>query len=380
MREKLKILISYHGKRGSGPSYSLEWAKGLKECGCEVYAIVSKEVVNLEEWENVIVKDNLYLIDTHKDYSKISLLLKTIKLCLIGRREIKKQFKGIKFDISFHTFYCHWANLVDRWIKVDKVVAICHDPIAHTGTHFYMQYLYYRHYRKADDVFTLTKAFKKTVNEQFGTPMERIHYIPHGRMQMYNKYSQEMLETLNYKNDKYNFLFFGFIEHYKGLKVLAEAYKELSLKRNDITLTIAGNGDFSPYAKSFLNLENVNIINRYIKDEEVGALFAGPNVIVVLPYINATQSGVIPIAYEFLTPVIASDTGGLKEQLCDGKIGLLHVNGDSKDLALKMESIIENKQEWDRQTMLMKEFRIELDWKNLSERLINEIYKNSVMK
>ena len=45
-----------------------------------------------------------------------------------------------------------------------------------------------------------------------------------------------------------------------------------------------------------------------------------------------------------------------------------------------MESIIENKQEWDRQTMLMKEFRIELDWKNLSERLINEIYKNSVMK
>ena len=175
-------------------------------------------------------------------------------------------------------------------------------------------------------------------------------------------------------------MFFGFIEHYKGLKVLAEAYKELSLKRNDITLTIAGNGDFSPYAKSFLNLENVNIINRYIKDEEVGALFAGPNVIVVLPYINATQSGVIPIAYEFLTPVIASDTGGLKEQLCDGKIGLLHVNGDSKDLALKMESIIENKQEWDRQTMLMKEFRIELDWKNLSERLINEIYKNSVMK
>lgn len=373
MSKKINVLISYHGKKGSGPSYSLEWAKGLMQYGCNVCAVVSKEVVNLKEWQKIIPNNQLYLIDTHHDYNKFSLIIKTIKLLCFGRREIKKKFKGIEFDFSFHTFYCHWANLVDQWVDVKKVIAICHDPIAHLGTQFYMQYLLFRHYKKADEIFTLTRSFKETVHKQFGTPLEHIHYIPHGRMQMYNEYSNEMLNSLKYNKEYYNFLFFGFVERYKGLNILAKAYEIVSNQRNDVTLTIAGNGDFTCYKDDFSNLKNVQIINRYIKDEEVGALFVGQNVAVILPYITATQSGVIPIAYEFLTPVIASNTGGLKEQLDDGRIGIMFSNGDIEDLANKMLTLINDKTEWERQKALMLEYRNNLNWSKLAEELIRSI-------
>lgn len=373
MDKKLNVLVNYHGKRGSGPSYSLEWAKGLLACGCNVYAVISREAVNLEEWRNVLDDEHIYLINTHIDYNRIDLIKKTVALYTKGKREIKDKYKDITFDFSFHTFYCHWANIVDSFLDVRKVVAICHDPIAHSGTKFYQQYLFKRHYRKADDVFTLTKSFKEIVHMQFKTPLEHIHYVPHGRMQMYNSYSQEMYELLRFDSNKYTFLYFGFIEHYKGLNILAAAYRKLRQQRNNISLIIAGNGDFSPYEKAFSDLEDVTVINRYIKDEEVGALFAGPNVVSVLPYLNATQSGVIPIAYEYLTPVIASDTGGLKEQLNDGKIGLLFECGNVEDLVVKMMQIIDDKEEYFRQQRMMKEYREALKWDILAQNLLKQI-------
>lgn len=373
MNRKVTVLINYHGKRGSGPSYSLEWAKGLIKNNCDVYAVISKEVVNLSEWEALLPSERIFLIDTHKDYSRIDLIKKTLKLYLIEKKQIQKQFNNVTFDFSFHTFYCHWANIVDSFLNVNKVVAICHDPIAHSGTKLYTNYLFYRHYKKADYVFTLTKSFVPLVHERFGIPLDHIHYIPHGRMQMYNHYSQVMYESLHYSSEKINFLFFGFIEDYKGLNILANAYKIVSSKRNNITLTIAGNGNFGPYKKAYDGLKNLNIINRYIKDEEVGALFAGPNVIVILPYTNATQSGVIPIAYEFLTPIIASNTGGLKEQLDDGKIGYMFEAGNSNELADKMIYLIDNPQKWEEQNQIMKDYRKKLDWDVLATQLLNEI-------
>lgn len=367
---KIRVLINYHGKKGSGPSYSLEWAKGLLECGCEVYAVVSKEVVNIEEWKKNINDDHLYLIDTHKDYSRKDLAMKTVKLYLKGKKEIQKKFSHVTFDFSFHTFYCHWANIVDSFLDIKKVVAICHDPIAHSGTKFYLQYLFKRHYKTADEIITLTKSFTDVIHKKFNIPISNIHYIPHGRMKMYNEYSKTMLNSLAYKEDNINFLFFGFIEHYKGLNILAKAYKELENKYENVTLTIAGNGDFKPYQEQFSKLKKFNLVNRYIRDDEVGALFAGPNIVVVLPYINATQSGVIPVAYEFLTPIIASNTGGLKEQLDDGKIGLLFENGNYKDLMRKMEVFINNKKIWKKQSDLMISFRNTLDWNVLASDLL----------
>lgn len=45
--------------------------------------------------------------------------------------------------------------------------------------------------------------------------------------------------------------------------------------------------------------------------------------VVVLPYVSATQSGIVQIAYGFDKPVIATNVGGLPDVVTDGKTGYL---------------------------------------------------------
>lgn len=102
-------------------------------------------------------------------------------------------------------------------------------------------------------------------------------------------------------------------------------------------MTVAGSGDFSKYHAIFEELPQVKIINRYIADTEIDDYFSVPNTILVLPYLDASQSGVIPIALEYGVPIIASNTGGLKEQMDNGNLGLFSTPGDADSLMKQME-------------------------------------------
>ena len=86
-----------------------------------------------------------------------------------------------------------------------------------------------------------------------------------------------------------------------------------------------------------------------------------PNCVVILPYLDATQSGVVVTALEFGTPIIATDTGGLKEQLCDGKIGLFCKPGQADSLSEQMIYIAEHPEEFGRQRELMSAYLHTLD-------------------
>ena len=109
--------------------------------------------------------------------------------------------------------------------------------------------------------------------------------------------------------DKY-FLFFGRIDKYKGIICLLNAYK---LYSGDVGLVIAGNGEMTVEEKQALKEETRCIyINRYIKDEEMVWLFENAYAL-VLPYLEATQSGIIPISYTFGKPVIVSNVKGLTQ-------------------------------------------------------------------
>ena len=370
----MKVLINCQLRRGASAVFSLELAKGLKKSGVDVYAVLSKDIENMQEWRDVLGDNNIYWAKTHRDKDKLDFVISTVQFILFGMYEINQKFKNVQFDVSLRTFYSHWAPLVDYSIKKDKIVTICHDPEMHSGTKKYMKKLYFYHVAQANDVFVLTKSFKSIVEKNYNIPIDKVHYVPHGRMQMY-KERQDKKYNMNYSKEKTNFLFFGRIEKYKGLHVLAEACKILYTRRSDFTLTIAGNGDFGDYEESFKLLENVNIINRFIPDEEVGCLFDGNNIITVLPYIDATQSGVIPIAFEYETPVIASNTGGIMEQLDDGKIGVFFENGDAKDLADKMEYLMDNSHEVFYQKILMQKYRNTLNWDVIAQQFIKELYE-----
>ena len=119
-------------------------------------------------------------------------------------------------------------------------------------------------------------------------------------------------------DDQY-LLFFGRIDKYKGIGNLLKAYRAVSNRA--IPLIIAGGGKFTEEEKKRIDgCNNLTVINRYIGDGEMKWLLHNMTA-AVLPYIEATQSGIIPLAYLFGKPVIVSDVAGLTQFVVDGETG-----------------------------------------------------------
>jgi glycosyltransferase involved in cell wall biosynthesis len=373
----INILIVILQKKGSGPVFALELAHGLAQNGCYVYAAVASGIDNREKWEEDKIIRKISFIET----GNTKTFFKSLWTFIIkGHKNLQFDFGSTNFDLVINTYSHPWNEIIARYIKHKRVASICHDPINHLGTKALRRIVNRRFVKAADDVIVLTKTFVPIIEKNYGFTKDRIHYMPHGRMDIYKR-EQIITKESRYRNDKINFLFFGRIKEYKGLHILSEAYKMIKQKYDCISLTIVGDGDFSSYRENFENIEDVTIINKYIADNEVGCYFDGPNIICVLPYLDATQSGVIPIAMEYDSSIIASNTGGLREQLDGGRIGIFCEPGDSKDLAEKMEYIVNNMQARENQIILMRNYLNSLDWDVVGEGLlksfgINEPFKN----
>jgi glycosyltransferase involved in cell wall biosynthesis len=118
------------------------------------------------------------------------------------------------------------------------------------------------------------------------------------------------------------YLFFGRIDKYKGIINLLKAYDSISESQVPY-LVIAGSGDLLPEENEYiLKNDKIKLINRFIEDGEMLYLMKHSRT-VVLPYLEASQSGVIPIAYYFGVPVIISNVPGLTEFVEDGKTGII---------------------------------------------------------
>jgi glycosyltransferase involved in cell wall biosynthesis len=98
-------------------------------------------------------------------------------------------------------------------------------------------------------------------------------------------------------------------------------------------IVIAGEGeDFDRYRRLMVHPERIVVYNEYVSDDVRARLFQEASV-VALPYIEASQSGVLPLAYMHMKPVVATTVGGLPEMVDDGRTGYLVPPRDEQALA-----------------------------------------------
>ncbi len=108
-------------------------------------------------------------------------------------------------------------------------------------------------------------------------------------------------------------LFFGRLLPYKGLSLLAAAIGTLP-PDTEIAVRIVGRGPESLELEALRACRGVTVENRWVPETEVGALLGWSDAI-ILPYREASQSGVAAAAIAAGRPVIATRVGGLSEQL-----------------------------------------------------------------
>jgi len=138
-------------------------------------------------------------------------------------------------------------------------------------------------------------------------------------------------------------LFFGRIWPYKGLDHLIRAEPLISARVTDVRFVIAGRGeDFARYRAMMRDPDRFTVINEFVSSERRAQLFAEAAV-VVLPYVEASQSGVIPIAYAHEKPVVATSVGGLPEAVEDGRTGFVVPPRDERALADAVVQLLEDR-------------------------------------
>lgn len=140
----------------------------------------------------------------------------------------------------------------------------------------------------------------------------RTHLLPHVNYSLWARGEPKMRG-----DGRFIVLFFGRLLRYKGLDYLLEEFRRLDPGRFE--LIIAGEGNIAEYD---IHGDNIRIINRFIPDEEMAALFNEAHAI-ALPYVAASQSGVAYMAFAFEKPVVATRVGALADVVIDDQNGYL---------------------------------------------------------
>jgi alpha-maltose-1-phosphate synthase len=177
-----------------------------------------------------------------------------------------------------------------------------------------------------------------------GIRKEKIHVLPHFDYQyLLDQSDAELKKDLMFKE---YILLFGRIVPYKGFKVFVEAIRIAhNMTSTKFNVLISGKGDLN-HLESILKEDDYNYITicpRYVPYARIHQLI-GLAKFLVLPYTDASQSGIIPLAYTFSKPVIVSDVGSLSEYVEHGSTGYIFGVNDSAQLASYMVELIENDQ------------------------------------
>jgi D-inositol-3-phosphate glycosyltransferase len=203
-------------------------------------------------------------------------------------------------------------------------------------------------YHLADHIFVHTQKMKEELVTDFDIDETDVTIIRHPINDAFPDTpltTGEAKQKLGLRDDEKAILFFGRIRPYKGIERLLEAYQRIAKPGSVYRLILAG----EPKKGSEEYLREVQqaigridgngrIVSRieFIPDEDMELYLKAADVL-VLPYKEIFQSGVLFLAYNFGLPVVAADVGSFREEIIEGKTGLLCKPGDVEDLANTIE-------------------------------------------
>ncbi len=296
---------------------------------------------------------NLNFIATYGDQrQKVGLRKKLLRYLVSYRRII--HYAATARPRVFHILWNYKCQLFDRtllmlYFKIlgKSIVFTAHNvnSAERDGNESVFNRLSLKvQYRLVDHIFVHTDRMRDELCKAFGVGEQNVSVIPFG---INNSVPDTKLTSLEAKSrvgvnrSEKTILFFGGIRPYKGLEYLVAAFKEVALQDKAYRLIIAGEPkkeaiQYWREIQQTIDREQMSeqVIQdiRFIADEETEVYFKAADV-VVLPYTQVFQSGVLFLAYNFGLPVIATDVGSLRDDIIEGETGYICRPCDATDLA-----------------------------------------------
>jgi len=325
----MRILLWYWGRRGGGAQFTLCFARGLTECpGVELALSLGERNTLLPEARQLGVP--LDAVPTFGGLLGAS--LGVLRLPAL-RQRLVRQARSVRADVVVSAMSHVWTPLVAGALPAAGLpfISIVHDALPHPGDPaIAWDWRLRQELSAAAGAVAFSDAVAQAVAARRpGLPILQLPLGAH-----LPSTGADGTEPVA------DFLFFGRLRAYKGLDLLRDAFAALRARHPGVTLRVVGEGDPEACAPGLAALPGVTVEPRWVSDEEMPALVASARV-VVLPYREASQSGVLPIALALGVPVVATPVGGLPAQLQHGVSGLLARDVSAPSLTEAMASILD---------------------------------------
>jgi len=279
----------------------------------------------------------------------------------------------------WHPYFAPCYRLLEMFMGRQNIVFICHNVFPHE------RFPLDRFLTKT--VLSKGKHFVVHAKEE-GGELEKIKKSPDYRVTPHPTYNmfrfenmtrRQAREMLGIRDDEKILLFFGFVREYKGLKYLLRAMPLITEEVQKVRLFVVGDfdgnrGEYETLIRELCIEDRINVIDGYTPDREVEKYFAACD-LVILPYVSATQSGIVQIAFGFERPVIVSRVGGLPDVVRDGETGYVVEPCSPEKLADKVKLFFkENRGEEFEKNIKKEEARF--SWERMGE-VLEEFLKDT---
>lgn len=250
---------------------------------------------------------------------------------ILSAFKMKRKRSALAVIQWWHPYFapCYWIliKVLKLGLRKCPILLVCHNVYPHER--FPMDKFLTRLVLKQADYYLVQS--QKDEADLLGiienAKYRRVVHPTYGVFNMSGIDRYEARKKLKISQSDPVILFFGFVRKYKGLHHLLRAMPEIASRMPHIKLLIAG--DFGEDKEEYLNeietyaiSESVILKEGYCPDKEVELYFLASN-LVVLPYEEATQSGIAQIAFGFRRPVVVTDVGGLPEIVTEGRTGYI---------------------------------------------------------
>lgn len=213
-----------------------------------------------------------------------------------------------------------------------KIVLNVHDPSHHFGeqnwtTRFIRKLLF-----KKVSAFCTFSNFSKSLFEKIYAPVVPLIGLRLVPYKSYLHFEKGLVSGIDKSPNEKVLLFFGRISQYKGLDELLLTFTKVKRKFPDLKLVVAGTGLYQFHIPpELVGSPSLILMNRFILQEEIKSIFEQADVL-ICPYRDATQSGVLMTAAIFEIPAIVSNVGALPEYIRDGENGYIYDINDEMGL------------------------------------------------
>jgi glycosyltransferase involved in cell wall biosynthesis len=333
-----RVLVWQWGRFGGAPRFATLLAEGLAELpGVEV-------ILSLSRGAEILRESSPPRCDLPVDtYSNLAGFLARVVTAPFALPGLVRRIRHLRPDIAI----CAQPGPLDllmaaalRLLRIPFFVLV-HDADAHPGDGFPMQMWLQRALcRRADAIASLTAHVGDRLRDQklAGTPGRPLIRLRHPPMRY--AVTQAATPRRDAAPGTFRLLSFGRLLPYKGLDLLADSLRLLGT-RPGLSIRVVGLGPESRELDALRGLPDVTVENRWVPETEVGALFSWADA-VVLPYREASQSGVAAVALAAHRYVVATNVGGLSEQLGSEPLAIL-CEPDATSLANGLRRVLDAK-------------------------------------